>query len=90
MKPANCYLCGLPLRYGAVSHAIDGRTLFPMYHPAAALYRARFRTILIDDFNDGNDVSHDLYLIPSRQIEGRVVNPEGQPVPGATVKGTPC
>jgi heavy metal translocating P-type ATPase len=27
MKPANCYLCGLPLRYGAVSHTIDGRTL---------------------------------------------------------------
>jgi uracil-DNA glycosylase len=28
----------------------DGRRLFAMYHPAAALYRARYRGILIDDF----------------------------------------
>jgi|GEM_PF-546007 len=32
--------------------SVDGRIVFPMYHPAAALYRSRYRNILIKDFID--------------------------------------
>lgn len=36
--------------HGMPKETPDGRRLFAMYHPAAALYRARYRSILIDDF----------------------------------------
>ena len=95
MTPANCDLCGLPLRYGAVSHRIDDVPLQFCCHGCRMVYAMLLESTEVDD--PARFKETDLYrqcvaagVIPASEAdlrrlherEKQASHPAGKPVEG--------
>jgi heavy metal translocating P-type ATPase len=93
MTPANCDLCGLPLRYGIVSHRIDDQSLHFCCHGCRMVYLMLMESTDVD--NPARFKETDLYrqcvaagVIPASEADLRRLHekekkarpPAGQPV----------